>query len=136
MKTDAIESRLQEIEELEKILAEEKHGLKLSLRAREKLGKTMGRRLPERKLSKKPKKKKSDKASQRREEMLNAVVKFIDKHGVSKNRDIQEHLESVGLLKVGAPGNQPTLSRFLSKEYEDSKSPLMKDENGFVSLRK
>lgn len=128
---NAISKRLEEIAETRSLLEEEERGLRLSLRAREKrLGKTSNSP------TKKRARKKHTRAGNRREAMLNAIVKFLQKNGSSRSRTLQEYLEAEGVLKVGAPGNQPTLSRFISREAQNPDSPIVKEGSGVVSLRK
>lgn len=126
------ERRLKEIAEIRSLLNEEEKALRQSLRAREKLQNktTLGQ------LSGDISPKKKTRGAERRDEMLAAITQFIEKHGDSRSKEIQQFLEKRGILKEGAPGNQPTLSRFITAETAKKDGPIVKARNGVVSLRK
>lgn len=134
MKPEAIalksmKDRLAEIKAMRSLLDEEERGLSQAIGAREKqLGKAsafsakkvlpnIGRR-------------------EKRERIISAIADFLKKNGDCKSKEVQAHLESIGLYEKGAVGNQAKLSRLLSDETGNQSSLIKKEAGGFVSLRK
>lgn len=125
----SMRDRLADIKAMRSLLDEEEGGLNQAIGALEKqLGKSstysakkalpnLGRR-------------------EKRERIVSEITDFLKKNGDCKSKQVQAHLEAVGLYEKGAAGNQAKLSRLLADETETKNSLIKKDKGGFVSLRK